>query len=526
VSDTPYQYLLFTTLLAVVLNIGAFFGLTMHVDSWIVGKHLKDKNYSKLKEFYNEVGMPQHAYILIFLWRASRCNFQLAGILLILLRVFHALAFYVLLIEVLRLNHEESLAITLIALLYPSQEFIHDIQIAVQYGVLWPLYTIGLSLYVTSANSSPARSIAILALTSVLTFLSYAMKSILFVSPFVYGGIFLQKLQINSELITIEIVGHLWLIALPLIYWYLNERYFPRKGNYVNLNQFLPFTRVFRVLRKTLEGFSHHTYGSLQSTFRIFRNPELSVLTIAVTIISILSFSSYSRIRGEQMLSLLIIGLLLVIICVIPYAMVNQDFDSKGYLTKNSIMCDVGYSLILYAIILLLFPNAIQGQVITLLLALSLLYNLESQYYLWIQYAKQVKLLQAFKSLEDNCDSAFIVEDLSSLKQVGKKNKFYPMTLFYMANLSNKKKLLCGFAGKFVSKDETIRLARESYRNSLLPKNKKSFNPKIVMILRISDNKISLGTVLKFVSKQFRKSPYSSKLQVDLFSVEKILIEK
>jgi hypothetical protein len=46
------------------------------------------------------------------------------------------------------------------------------------------------------------------------------------------------------------------------------------------------------------------------------------------------------------------------------------------------------------------------------------------------------------------------------------------------------------------------------------------------MILRISDNKISLGTVLKFVIKQFRKSPYSSKLQADLFSVEKILIEK
>lgn len=57
-SDTPYQYFLFTTLLAVVLNIGAFFGLTMHVDSWIVGKYLKDKNYSNLKEFYSEVGMP------------------------------------------------------------------------------------------------------------------------------------------------------------------------------------------------------------------------------------------------------------------------------------------------------------------------------------------------------------------------------------------------------------------------------------------------------------------------------------
>jgi hypothetical protein len=226
------------------------------------------------------------------------------------------------------------------------------------------------------------------------------------------------------------------------------------------------------------------------------------------------------------MLSLLIIGLLLVIICVVPYAIVNQDFDSKGYLTKNSIICDVGYSLILYTIILLLFPNAIQAQVITLLLVLSLFYNLESQYYLWIQYAKHVKLLQAFKSLEDNCDSAFIIEDLSSLKQVGKKNNFYPMTLFYMANLSHKKKLLCGFSGKFVSKGETIRLAQESYRNSLLPKNKKSFNPEVVMILRISDNKISIGTVLKFVIKQFRKSPYSSKLEVDLFSVEKVLIEK
>ena len=525
-SDTPNQYLLFITLLAVVLNIGAFFGLTMHVDSWIVGKYLKDKNYSNLKEFYSEVGMPQHAYILIFLWRASHCNFQLAGILLILLRAFHALAFYVLLIEVLRLNYEESLIITLLALLYPSQEFIHDIQIAVQYGILWPLYTIGLGLYVTSANSSPSQSLAILALTSALTFLSYAMKSILFVSPFVYGGIFLQKLQMNSELNTIEIVGHLWLIALPLIYWGLNERYFPRKGNYVNLNQFLPVKSIFRVLRKTLEGFSRHTYGSLQSTFRIFRNPELSVLTITVTIISIISFSSYNTMREEHIVSLLIIGLLFVIICVVPYAMVNQDFDSKGYLTKNSIMCDVGYSLILYAIIILLLPSVIRGQVINLLLVLSLFYNLESQYNLWIQYAKQVKLLQAFNSLEDNYDSAFIVEDLSSHKQVGKKNKFYPMTLFYMANSSHKKKLLCGFAGKFVSKDETIRLAQENYRNGLLPKNKKSFNPKIVIILRISDNKISLGRVLKFVIKQFRKSPYNSKIQLELFIVEKILIKK
>lgn len=524
--DIPGQYLLFITLLAVVLNFGAFFGLTMHVDSWIVGNYLIDKNYGKLKEFYNEVGMPQHAYVITFLWRASRGNFHIAGILLVLLRVFHALALYVMLIEVFRLNHEEGLIITLVALLYPSQEFIHDIQIAVQYGILWPLYTIGLALYVTSADSSPNRSIAILAFTSVLTFFSYAMKSILFVSPFVYGGIFIQKLQINSELNSIEIFGYLWLIALPFIYWYLNEKYFPRKGNYVNLNQFLPVKSLPRVLRKAFEGLARHTYGSLQSIFKIFQNPELSVLTITITIISTLSFSPYNTIRGEHTASLLIIGLLLVIICVIPYAMVNQDFDSKGYLTKNSIICDAGYSLIIYGLVLVLVPNTIRAPVFALLLALSLIYNLESQYHLWIQYAKQVKLLQAFNSLEDSYDSAFIIEDLSNHKQVGKKNKFYPMTLFYMANLGHKKKLLCGSSGQFISKEETIRLAQENYRNALLPKNKKSFNPKIVIILRISDNQLSLGKVLKFVIKQFRKSPYSTKLQAELFSVDKVLMKK
>jgi hypothetical protein len=429
-------------------------------------------------------------------------------------------------IEFLNINSHIGLLITLLAVTYPSQVFIHDFQIAIQYGILWPAFIIGVALNVSTDSRNWKIEFLILILSTLLTIYSYAMKSILVVSPFIYGFILFHKLQTINEINILQLGTQCWMFLLPFMYWYLNEKYFPRQGNFQELNQFLHFSQILRVLRKTFEGMSKNTYGSLLSALGIFRNAQFCFLIVTMTSLITIFNQSDQNLSMENFLNakLLMIGLFSVLVSVFPYAVVDQDFDAVGYLTKNSVMCDIGYGVLLIASIFALAPDYLVATIAILLILTGLFYNLTCQYKLWIQYAKQCELLSILQQLPDNEDLVFMVQDFSTNRQEGKKNGLYPMTLFFMANGGDKRHTAFGIEGKFVSSSQTFQTSKEMYAKALLPAKKEFFDPKSVYLVKIEDGFLTPLRVLQYAIEQRGKNPFINKSCTQLFKVECKLI--
>ena len=521
-ESIAWEHILLIITTTLFLNSGALLGLTLHVDSWIVVRWLHDGDTTELKNFYRDVGMPQHAQVLKLLWTASKNNLRLGGLALIIVRILHSISIYLIVISFLDENSSIGLLISLIAIAYPSQVFIHDFQIAIQYGILWPAFIIGLALNISINTQNIAIELFILLLSMVLTLFSYAMKSILVVSPFAYGSILLNNVLMKNNYGLFQFCTLCLMILLPFMYWYLNERYFPRQGNFKELNRFLYSAQVMRMFRKIYEGMSKHTFGSMLTSLRIFRNSQMGFLIIIITsLISIFNQPDKSLITENSLnLKLLIIGLFSLLICVFPYAVVGQDFDAVGYLTKNALICDISYGVLITATIFALTPDNLEVTVFILLILVSMFYNLTCQYKLWIQYAKQCELLSVLQQLPDKEDLVFIVQDCATHKQEGKKSRLYPMTLFFMANNRNKRYTAFGIEGNFVTRKQSFRASKEMYSSALLPQKKVFFDPKSVYLIKIEDGFLTPLRVLRFAIEQRTKNPFINKSNILLFKTE------
>ena len=517
-----WEHLILIIITTLLLNSGALLGLTLHVDSWIVVRWLHDRDITKLKNFYRDVGMPQHAQILKLLWSASKNNLRLGGIALVIIRILHSISIYLIIIHCLNVNSSVGLLITLLAIAYPSQVFIHDFQIAIQYGILWPAFIIGVALNVSINSNHLVIELLILILSIILTLYSFAMKSILVASPFAYGSLLFDNVLVKSEYDLFQTGALCFMVLLPFVYWYLNEKYFPRQGNFQELNQFLHFSQVMRMLRKIYEGMSKHTFGSMLSSLKIYRNTQISFLILIITsLISIFNQQDKSLITENILnLKLLIFGLISLLICVFPYAVVDQDFDSVGYLTKNALMCDISYGVLITATILALAPDNLEVTVSILLILAGIFYNFTCQYKLWIQYAKQCELLSVLQQLPDKEDLVFIVQDCATHKQEGKKSKLYPMTLFFMANKRNKRYTAFGIEGNFATSKQSFRASKEMYSSALLPQKKAFFNPKSVYLIKIEDGFLTPLRVLRFAIEQRTVNPFINKSRIQLFKIE------
>jgi hypothetical protein len=501
------------------LNFGAIFGLTLHYDSWIVTRWLNDNQYNLLKNFYQEVGMPQHALILRHIWPFFRKNFQLAGVLLIVFKSIQGISIYYLLLNVFHLNLNISLIMTIFIILYPSQEFIHDLQIFVQYGMLWQIFIIGTTLFWWGLNNFSLKTLPLLIFVVIAILYSYAMKSILFLSPFIYGWFFYTLINSNQILNYFKLISVTLMMLLPIIYWYLNEKYFPRTNNFKNLNKFLPLKSILRIIAKVIEGLSQNSYGSFSDSLKILKKPETGLLVFATSLI-LTYWLELKNISIEDQFfdwKILFVGFLIILLSVIPYALVNQDFDSKGYLTKNSLMCDLGFGVCITQFVLFLAPSGLKMFFMIFLIFTFFAHNIVAQFNLWVQYAKQCELFFELQKLPDTCDLAFIIEDFSTLKQRGKKSKLYPMTLFYMANSRLKSYLSVGYQGEYESKTISSNIVKNLYDISLLPSKKLFFNPKNVYLIKIEDGSLTIFRVVKFIFEQSKKNPYMHEFKVKLF---------
>ena len=132
-------------------------------------------------KFYNNVGIPLMAPLMIFVWRLSKNNLHLSGLIVLCLRMGHALAVYVIFKDLLNLGGEFAFIITLLTIIYPSQTYIYDFVVGLLYGISWPLFTIGGTIYFYAhiiAGENWLR-ILLICLAVVLIVFSFNMKSLL-----------------------------------------------------------------------------------------------------------------------------------------------------------------------------------------------------------------------------------------------------------------------------------------------------------------------------------------------------------
>ena len=493
-------------ILTFVSNLSLIAGMTVNVDSWILVRWLNSNQIDKLHEFYKKIGTPQYGWLVSHLWSISKSNLLVSGIFVFVMRFVHSYSIFIILNHHFSFKIEFALAVTLVTVLYPAQNFLFDHIIGVQYGFLWPLYLFGINLLLFVKEISDYKS-HLLAISSILILIySFAMKSILFLTP-ILSCFFLLFFADNKTTNPLFNLYLFLLLILPFIYWLLNEKYFPRSDNYFNYNNFLGFQEVPKFLKITFSGVAVSQFGGLLNVVKIFRFPQFWLI-LSISLIPIITYDYTDDLIISSQLSqrIFFASIILSLVCVIPYTLVGQIFDSSNTQTKNNIMQDLPFGLFVFSIYNLLFETL--NHFFIVLLITLLLYRFWENFNLWILYSKQSALQLCLNALPKKSDIAFFVLDLTSYKSSNLKSHLYPMTLFYMANsLERYSNLKCGMEGNFTKRSDVINAVREKYSSSPLPFVKSTFKPSLVFKVTLVDDSVTVRNLLIFIKHQFKKDP-------------------
>lgn len=511
-------------LITLVTNFSAALGLSVHVDSWLLCRLLNEQKYEEIRRFYANVGIPYIAKPLIFLWRLSGHNLLLPGLLLLFFRILHTISIYCLLDKLFPLSNSLTFVITLALVVYPAITFIYDYVVGMLYGISWPLFTVGcfLIFFLQEESQSFLIKLFLILIAFFCFFLSYNMKSILVMSVLLSVFIWFFNIEIWKGDIFLNHLFKTLFLILPVCYWKFIEWRFPRSRNYSNYNQFVRLKDSLRIFRKLYDGLSKSVFATIIDSIRLLGKPN-----VLFFVTGILSFSVFLKldfdiaIQDEYKFVSLVFGIFLMLCVLLPYVLVNQDFDNKGYLTKNFVMGDLPFSIILS---FLIFGNPFFSEsnslVFILLISCMLILNLENQILLWMQYAKHIQIRVAIRNLAIDVDTGLVINDKSKYRFSGYKDKFYPMTILYLLNCSDDKFMIAGIDSTAISHSNVRDTIVAEYYQNPMPEIKNSFSPVKFFRLNIYDKEFSFRQLFSFLKSQFRKNPFSEDLQPDLFKIE------
>jgi len=513
--------LIFFTFIA---NSTLLFGATSHVDSWIVIRWLSDKNYIEMKSFYNKVGIPQFYFVFKWLWRLSNNNLLLTGRILFIIKVLHVVLIYQILLTEINYHNTLAFLISLFLTVYTGNTFINDFVVGVQYSLSWTFYLLGIFLILKSEIFSGSAQYTLIILGFLIVIYSFGMKSLLFVNLFLASGLVASDFVVVNNNSNLDLVVKIFLLLLTFIYWICVEFLWPRSGAYKDYNKFLLPTSFHKIIKKLFIGTARSLIEPNINALKNLNSPIFGLILVLFWLISNNSFrimyesQSNSEINGR---GLILLSLLLASVMIFPYALVNQDFDSQGYLTKNFVMLDLAFSFFVVGIIeTFLFGNS--KIYIYILAFATLLYSkLKEDYILMLQYAKQIALQQALSKLNKEHDIYFRVFDNTDIKQKGLKNILYPMTLFYMSNQSKSEKVI--FGEDYTYRDGPVfnlKQIRENYLRQPVPFSKKRYNPKTYFEINILNGVLSTHNIVKFYFQQFGQNPIAYTSVIHLFEVK------
>jgi len=510
--------------LSFLVNFTLLIGATAHVDSWIVIRWLNDKNYAEMKMFYTNVGLPQFYLIFRWLWNLSNNSLLLTGRILFLFRLIHVVLIYQFLRTEIEYGSTLPFLVALFLIIYTGNTFVNDFVVGVQYSLSWTLYLLGIFLIIKSEIFPEKVQYPLIILGFLFVIYSFGMKSLLFVHMFLALILVTSQFTVVDNNSNLNLVVKIFLLFIAFVYWIGVEIFWPRSNVYKDYNKFLLPRDSLKIIKNLFIGVARGLIGPNINATKNVKSPFFGLSFVIFWIISNNFFSSmYESQNGVDIngRSLIILSLILAMVMVFPYALVNQDFDSQGYLTKNFVMLDIAFSFFIIGIIETFVSGNSKIHLYLLMFAILTYSKVTENINLVLQYAKQLVLQQALNKVDRENDSYFKILDSTNFKQKGLKNIYYPMTLYYMSNHSLGEKV--SFGEDYTFKDHSIftpERIRDTYLKQPIPFFKKSYKPETYFEIIILNGTLTVKNMVKFCIQQFGKNPITYKVKIHLFEAK------
>lgn len=322
----------------VIFNDGVYY------DGWLLDSWVREaKSLSFFNEYFLNVGKPIFG---VFFWLISLAPSWLS--------LAKTIAFFsVFLIGVLQwklLKHsvfddKQSLAITLISISYPGFSMLVE-PVTLQYIASYVLFLYGLYLFLKSLNRKNGFFV-LRVIANASIYLGFFMGSLLFLHYFCLVYLLSNSLK-NFGALKSKLISSLDLFLLPLIFLVTRSIFFPPKGIYTE-HYALKFN--LEILKNVYKSFSSELLvGEL---FR-FWNTYSSLINIACFALLLFLLRRFTKIQdfinGQKKYNVVFIGVVALLSVALPYALVNQRFQSLGWSTKNNILVGLPLAVVLFAI--------------------------------------------------------------------------------------------------------------------------------------------------------------------------------
>jgi hypothetical protein len=406
-------------------------GATHHMDSLILRSWFRTNNFIEMKAFYFSISQPTMYLVHRFLSRRKIQRDFLYGLIIFVSGATPGFVVFLTLMDITPDTSFFNLAFVLLLQSYPGKRYAIDAVVGVNYSFTYALFYLGVFLLFKGTND---ENTVLTFLAIVLFVISFNAKSllVLYFVPFAILslGIFGSPKQ----------ESYLWLIVqflIPFLYWITTERLFPRKGPYSGYNQFMSINarNLFRIFLGAFDGFRFGFANQLKTSLKVSLSSTFSIIFLSLALLSseILDGASIASHENALGIKLLVGGLLLLFICAFPYLIVRQEFCDKGYLTKNNLLFDFPYALMIMGVYFLFPDNEIRDVLLFAIILGGFLRATMNGVELILDFHFNQLWVEVFKNSAPRGAFVFFLNRFYATLG-GKMDSIYPMTLHYMLN--------------------------------------------------------------------------------------------
>lgn len=348
------------------------------------------------------------------------------------------------------LTSRDAYLIGIIAISLPFN-FVKHILIILPYGISLLLFFIALYLVIHGLINK--WYFRILSLT--LFLISFTTNSLLvfylIVPIFIIYQIFKEKRSIRiNKIVFIENFRYLDFYLLQVLFWVLNKTLFPVTGIYASRNyNAITLGGIIKLPLTFMEALDR-SFFELFGLFTIFEFIiSLFLFIIVLVLIRLIpGLNSNKGFNGpkESVYSgkkLILLGLLLVFLAILPYALVNKIPAFNDYESRNQLLLPFGTAILIYYLIKKLIKERFQIVFTLFIVSMFISITISLQYLMLFDHYKQVAIINELKEnpkLIESYKTLIVVDE--STKYFEERKVYYAFTGLYKRATGKQDKLL------------------------------------------------------------------------------------
>jgi len=409
----------------------------LYWDAWMIDSWQRRKDWSTMKKFFSEVGMPLQHYLHKFI--AGFSNRSIVYRLLVVASTYaSALAIYLIATRFGFLDENLALVLSLLYLAYTGYHMNVDSIVILQYVLPTAMFYWAAYVAFVALDNAGATHWGLRLTSLVLFWCSFSANSLL-VYYFGFLGLmlflkpgFTEDVWRNAYFGFLE---HLDYAVLPVVFWILKEKLAPRHGYYKDYNriQFEPLRLVGSFINSIRCGVESAITAPIRSAIeKHFLWIPVGALVLAFYVqSSLVSFPL--AISRPVAINLVVAGAVLCALAALPYILVGRNFSPEGWNTKHHLLFHLPVSLMILGAASLLLPAKVVLPVLVSMLAVNMVHlNLVYLYYIAVA-AKDRSWLYKLSRIEGaNQTSVFYITDKHSIQGDDHFPQNSPAYSFYM----------------------------------------------------------------------------------------------